>query len=70
MRYALAVQPKNYLLFMCHFINEGSQLTQGYRYLNWHHWGGREKAAASGITDAVKDQAAAVSDKVKEAVAK
>ncbi|KAJ2999112.1 hypothetical protein NUW58_g104 [Xylaria curta] len=47
MRYSLAVTPKNYLLFMCHFINEGSQLTQGYRYLNWNYWGGREKAAAA-----------------------
>ncbi|KAI1110844.1 UPF0041-domain-containing protein [Nemania sp. NC0429] len=46
MRYSLAVTPKNYLLFACHFINEGSQLTQGYRYLNWHHWGGREKAGS------------------------
>ena len=35
MRYALAVQPKNYLLFACHFANEGAQLTQGYRYLQY-----------------------------------
>ena len=35
MRYSLAVQPKNYLLFACHFINEGAQLTQGYRYLQY-----------------------------------
>lgn len=35
MRYALAVTPKNYLLFACHFVNFGAQLTQGYRYLNW-----------------------------------
>lgn len=35
MRYSLAVTPKNYLLFACHFINESSQLTQGYRYINW-----------------------------------
>ncbi|KAI1280953.1 hypothetical protein F5Y07DRAFT_313647 [Xylaria sp. FL0933] len=53
MRYSLAVTPKNYLLFMCHFINEGSQLTQGYRYLNWHHWGGKEKATS--VTEKVKD---------------
>jgi len=44
MRYALAVTPPNYLLFACHFVNECAQLTQGYRYLNWHHWGGKEKA--------------------------
>lgn len=35
MRYAMAVQPRNYLLFGCHFINCTSQLTQGYRYLNY-----------------------------------
>ncbi|KAH0543510.1 hypothetical protein FGG08_002178 [Glutinoglossum americanum] len=46
MRYALAVQPKNYLLFACHFINEGAQLTQGYRYLQYWNWGGREKQLA------------------------
>jgi len=42
MRYAFAVTPKNYLLFGCHFINFGSQMTQGYRYLNYHHFGGKE----------------------------
>lgn len=35
MRYALAVSPKNYLLFACHFINCSAQMTQGYRYLNY-----------------------------------
>lgn len=43
MRYALAVTPKNYLLFGCHFVNFGAQLTQGYRYLQYHHWGGKEQ---------------------------
>ncbi|ORX56226.1 UPF0041-domain-containing protein [Hesseltinella vesiculosa] len=36
MRFALAVQPKNYLLFACHFVNEGAQLTQGYRWLQYN----------------------------------
>jgi hypothetical protein len=31
----LAVTPKNYLLFGCHVVNEGAQLTQGYRYLQY-----------------------------------
>lgn len=35
MRYALAVSPKNYLLFACHAINFSAQSTQGYRYLNY-----------------------------------
>ncbi|KAK0731051.1 hypothetical protein B0H67DRAFT_563640 [Lasiosphaeris hirsuta] len=63
MRYSLAVSPKNYLLFACHFINEGAQLTQGYRYLDWHHWGGREKAGLTGAVEAGKETA-------KEVVAK
>ena len=47
MRYALAVTPVNYLLFGCHVVNEGAQLTQGYRYLQWTRWGGKEAAAAA-----------------------
>ena len=38
MRYALAVSPKNYLLFGCHFVNFGAQLTQGYRYMQYWKW--------------------------------
>ncbi|MCJ1477965.1 pyruvate transporter mpc1 [Lambiella insularis] len=44
MRYSMAVTPKNYLLFACHFLNTGAQLTQGYRYLQYWNYGGREKA--------------------------
>ncbi|KAI9863235.1 MAG: pyruvate transporter mpc1 [Vezdaea acicularis] len=43
MRYSMAVTPQNYLLFLCHFLNESAQLTQGYRYLQYWNWGGREK---------------------------
>lgn len=70
MRYSLAVQPKNYLLFACHFINEGSQLFQGYRYLDWHRWGGREKADVQGVMATVQDSVAKAEDKVKAAVGK
>jgi len=70
MRYSLAVSPKNYLLFLCHFINEGSQLTQGYRYLQYHHWGGKEKSAAAAAIDSVKAQAEKAEVKVKEVVSK
>ncbi|KAK3369527.1 hypothetical protein B0T24DRAFT_632759 [Lasiosphaeria ovina] len=45
MRYSLAVTPRNYLLFACHFVNAGAQITQGYRYLDYHRWGGKEKLA-------------------------
>ena len=45
MRYSLAITPKNNLLFLCHFVNEGSQLTQGYRWMQHHKWGGKESMA-------------------------
>lgn len=72
MRYALAVSPKNYLLFACHVINCSSQLTQGYRYYNWHHAGGREKTLASGelAAEKVKEGAEKVKASVKEGVQK
>jgi mitochondrial pyruvate carrier 1 len=44
MRYAMAVQPRNYLLFGCHAVNFSAQLAQGYRYLAYNNWGGKEKA--------------------------
>lgn len=34
-RYALAVSPKNYLLFGCHAINFSAQSVQGYRFLEY-----------------------------------
>ncbi|KAG9230437.1 hypothetical protein BJ875DRAFT_472193 [Amylocarpus encephaloides] len=78
MRYALAVQPKNYLLFACHFVNEGSQLTQGYRWMQYNKWGGREadlksrqlktKAEGAGETAVAKVELAV--GKVKDAVSK
>lgn len=46
MRYSMAVTPKNYLLFGCHFVNECSQLVQGYRYINYFHMGGKEEKEA------------------------
>jgi hypothetical protein len=43
MRYALAVSPKNYLLFGCHVVNEAAQLGQGYRWLNYWYLGGKKE---------------------------
>ncbi|KAM0514768.1 hypothetical protein ACHAPE_006443 [Trichoderma viride] len=54
MRYALAVSPKNYLLFGCHVVNSCAQLTQGYRYLSYHQWGGKEKAALNALDKGVE----------------
>ncbi|CAN8018528.1 unnamed protein product [Ixodes persulcatus] len=33
MRFALKVQPRNLLLFACHFTNEAAQITQGCRLI-------------------------------------
>lgn len=37
MKYSLAISPKNYLLFGCHFVNEAAQLGQGFRWLKHHY---------------------------------
>lgn len=43
MRFAWKVQPRNMLLFACHFTNECAQLTQGARFINYHYLGGNKK---------------------------
>jgi len=70
MRYSLAVTPKNYLLFGCHFINESAQLAQGYRWVNYWHYGGREKALASKPAETVVDKAKDVVTEVAQATKK
>ncbi|CAG9579568.1 unnamed protein product [Danaus chrysippus] len=37
MRFAWKVQPRNLLLFACHFTNECAQLTQGARFINHYY---------------------------------
>ncbi|KAI4503079.1 hypothetical protein M0802_002123, partial [Mischocyttarus mexicanus] len=37
MRFAIRVQPRNMLLFACHFVNEGAQITQGCRFVKYHY---------------------------------
>lgn len=37
MRFAWRVQPRNMLLFACHFTNEIAQITQGVRFINYHY---------------------------------
>lgn len=80
----MAVTPVNYLLFGCHFVNFGAQMTQGYRYLNYWNFGGREQQLASqvktegsklgkeaeGLVNQAKDGLAAAEGKVKESVNK
>jgi hypothetical protein len=71
MRYAMAVSPANYLLFGCHAINFSSQLVQGYRYLNYWNFGGRDaaEAAKAGLARAEGKMAEGV-EKAKEVVGK
>ncbi|RPA93885.1 UPF0041-domain-containing protein [Choiromyces venosus 120613-1] len=60
MRYSMAVTPKNYLLFGCHFVNECAQLAQGYRYIHYWNYGGREKSLAEKAKEAPPLTAATV----------
>eukprot|EP00300_Choanocystis_sp_HF-7_P029420 c3625_g1_i1.p1 GENE.c3625_g1_i1~~c3625_g1_i1.p1 ORF type:complete len:163 (-),score=22.11 c3625_g1_i1:115-543(-) len=77
MRYSLAVTPANYLLFACHAINEASQLTQGYRWMQYNKWGGREQEAKAkaesgikGAVNQVEEQTRALAEKAKAVVGK
>ncbi|GAB1600434.1 mitochondrial pyruvate carrier 1-like [Argonauta hians] len=40
MRFALKVQPRNLLLFSCHFSNVTAQLIQGARFVNHYYISG------------------------------
>lgn len=66
MRYALAVTPKNYLLFGCHMINFSAQCTQGYRYINYWHMGQREKALEERAKQEVSQAEGKLEQGVKE----
>ena len=70
MRYALAVSPKNYLLFLCHFVNFNSQLVQGYRWYDYNYITGKEKwqqmaAEAKAKTQEVADKAEGIAEQAK-----
>ncbi|RWS28655.1 mitochondrial pyruvate carrier 1-like protein [Leptotrombidium deliense] len=43
MRFAWKVQPRNMLLFACHFTNEIAQCTQGVRFINYEYLGKNKK---------------------------
>jgi hypothetical protein len=66
MRYSLAVTPRNFLLFGCHFINEAAQLTQGYRWMSYHKWGGKEKLQLEKGVEKAKEGAEKAAEKVAE----
>ncbi|KAF2666021.1 UPF0041-domain-containing protein [Microthyrium microscopicum] len=68
-RYSMAITPKNYLLFGCHVINCSSQLFQGYRYMNYWNWGGREMALADKAKGGLEGAKDTIVEKVKDAKA-
>ncbi|VDO13695.1 unnamed protein product [Rodentolepis nana] len=37
MRFAIRVEPRNLLLFACHFTNETAQAVQGIRFIDFWH---------------------------------
>merc|ERR1711939_1199931 len=56
------LRPRNYLPFGCHVVNFSAQMTQGYRYLNYWHMGGRERTLEEKAKDGLS-QAGGVLDK-------
>ncbi|KAI0275083.1 UPF0041-domain-containing protein [Gloeopeniophorella convolvens] len=67
MRFAWRVQPRNYLLFACHATNATAQLTQGYRFVNYWHYGGKDAKTGSTAIEAAPTPDAA-KGKIVEAV--
>ena len=63
---AWRVQPRNYLLFACHFTNATAQSVQDARFVNYWYNGGREKKR--GISVNVVDDLDQANGKVTEAV--
>ncbi|ORZ40116.1 brain protein 44-like protein [Catenaria anguillulae PL171] len=64
MRFAWMVQPRNYLLLAVHVTNETAQLIQGYRFVDYYYWGGKEKKEAqlkiaAPVAEAVKESKSA-----------
>ncbi|XP_066993826.1 mitochondrial pyruvate carrier 1 [Anabrus simplex] len=46
MRFAWKVQPRNMLLFACHFTNTAAQTVQGARFINYHYLSKKERKFA------------------------
>ncbi|SCU93681.1 LANO_0E04522g1_1 [Lachancea nothofagi CBS 11611] len=53
MKFALTVQPRNFLLFGCHVVNEFAQTGQAFRFVNYHYLGGNENKVKEAATSAV-----------------
>jgi len=68
MRFAWRVQPRNYLLFACHFTNSIAQLTHEARWANYWYLGGRERKhpVGSEVGDAIGQVEAGVQEGVEK----
>ena len=64
------MQPRNYLLFACHFTNTTAQLIQDARFVNYWHMGGRERKLGASGTDAAKEVKSEIVQAVEAAEAK
>ncbi|KAJ7244782.1 UPF0041-domain-containing protein [Mycena haematopus] len=67
MRFAWRVQPRNYLLFACHFTNATAQSIQEARFVNYWYYGGREKKLGVTLEDIADKSTGKVTAAVKEA---
>jgi len=72
MRFAWAVQPRNYLLFACHATNATAQSVQGGRFINYWYLGAREKkfSTTGDVVATVNEGAAKAAEKAQQAVTK
>ncbi|KAF2725564.1 UPF0041-domain-containing protein [Polychaeton citri CBS 116435] len=70
MRYALAVSPKNYLLFGCHLVNFSAQSTQAYRFSQHWYFGGREKTLEAQAKEGLEGGVAKAESVIGDATAK
>jgi hypothetical protein len=59
------VQPRNHLLFACHFTNATAQFVQNARFINYWHFGGRERNVGVKAENAVGELAKEGQDAVK-----
>jgi hypothetical protein len=64
---AWMVQPRNYLLFACHFTNAMAQTVQDVRFVNYWHYGGREKKYGV-IRDSIETGTKEVKGEVTKAI--
>lgn len=73
MRYSMAVTPKNYLLFACHFVNFNAQAVQSYRWYDYWYMGGtarweKIRAEAKKSGSEISGQAQGIAEQAKDKI--